>query len=125
MATEPANSPRPTEFVVPPEQPVQERPVFKRQPAPPPRAERPHRTTQQWLRQQPEEELRQQMEQAHRAEQQVIAQREAQVQMQTQMPSHERVPRNPPPVTVQSELQLRAAPDVHAALREHDPTYRP
>ena len=90
VATEPANSPRSTELVVPPEQPVQQRPVFGRQPAPPPRAERPRRTTQQWLRQPPEDEaLQQQMEQEHLAHLEAAAQWEEQMRQQTQLTQHE------------------------------------
>ena len=43
VATQPATTP-----------PVRERPVFPQQPPPPPRADRPHRTTQQWLHPRPE-----------------------------------------------------------------------
>ena len=103
VATEPALSPRSTEHVVPPEQPVQERPVFGLQPAPPPRADRPHRTTQQWLQRNPQEaELRYYMQQddlQHQMEQKRLAHLEAeahweeQMQQQNPLPQHERVPR--------------------------------
>ena len=69
--------------------------------------------------------LRQHMERDHLADQQAVAQWEEQMRMQAQLTNHPKLPPFPPPVTSQSELQPRAAPDVHAALREHDPAYRP
>ena len=56
------------------------------------------------------------MERDHLADQQAIAQWEEQMRMQAQLTDHPKLPPNPAQVTTQSELQPRAAPDVHAAL---------
>ena len=128
VPTEPATSPRVLEQTVAAELPVQERPVF-RQPPPPPRADRPHRTTQQWLRQQPEdEELRNRIEQDHLDHQRDIAQWEEQMQMQAQLSNHPKLLPNPCPTTVHrvnfTLVQHQTFMQLCEKL-EHDPAFRP